>query len=478
MSFLRLFYVTTLLSLFFVPVPSLFAQFNIGKGKVMELYQQHCAMCHGADMQGGLGGSLLKEKWAHASNDQELAAVIKDGLESLGMPPFGATLSDEEVRSVVVLLNEMRAMAKGQQTADSHRSGAESQQNQQGTKFEVVTVVEGLSTPWSLKFFSDGRALITERSGNLRIWDNGRLSAPIAGTPKVWAHGQGGLLDVAFHPDYKNNGWVYLSYSESSGEQQGRSVGMTTIVRGRIKDHQWVDEERIFKVPSQFHSSSGVHFGTRLVFSEGYLFFSIGDRGAMQQAQDLTRPNGKVHRIHDDGRVPEDNPFIHQEGAYPTIWSYGNRNPQGLALHPKTGELWEAEHGPRGGDEINWIRKGLNYGWPVITYGINYDGRPISGKTEAPGMEQPQHYWTPSIAVCGIDFYTGERFPDWKNNLFAGGLASQELHRLVIEDSKVVKTELVLRAPGRIRDVVNGPYGYLYLVLNGPDQVIRLQPVD
>jgi glucose/arabinose dehydrogenase len=214
------------------------------------------------------------------------------------------------------------------------------------------------------------------------------------------------------------------------------------------------------------------------VFQDGYLFFAIGDRGRKANAQDLSLPNGKIHRIHDDGRVPEDNPFADREDAFPTIWTYGNRNPQGLDQHPQTGGIWESEHGPRGGEEINLIERGNNYGWPVITHGMNYDGTPITEKTAMEGMEQPKLHWTPSIAVCGIDFYEGDIFPDWKNDLFAGGLASEELHRLEIEEGEVVKSSVVMKGAGRVRDVASGPDGYLYLVLNGPDRIVRLVPAE
>jgi glucose/arabinose dehydrogenase len=219
-----------------------------------------------------------------------------------------------------------------------------------------------------------------------------------------------------------------------------------------------------------------VHFGCRLVFDKGYLFFSIGERGHMQDAQDITRPNGKVHRIFDDGRIPPDNPFFSQKNAFPTIWSYGNRNAQGLDRHPDTGDLWETEHGPRGGDELNLIQKGRNYGWPVITYGMNYDGTPITGITHRQGMEQPVIHWTPSIAVCGIDFYEGDKFPKWKHNLFVTALAQEELRRVVISERKVTEQEVVFKNIGRVRDVASGPDGFLYVILNKPDKIIRLEP--
>jgi glucose/arabinose dehydrogenase len=251
---------------------------------------------------------------------------------------------------------------------------------------------------------------------------------------------------------------------------------MTAIMRGRIRDGAWVDSEMIYEPDPRFFTGRGQHFGTRIVFRDGYLFFPIGDRGAKEQAQNLSRPSGKHHRIFDDGRIPEDNPFQDKPNALPTLWTYGNRNPQGLAIHPQTGNIWSAEHGPRGGDEVNLIERGTNYGWPVITYGMNYNGTPMTDRTSAPGMAQPELYWTPSIAVCGIDFYSGKRFPGWQDNLFAGGLASEEVHRLVIEDREIVHQEIILKGAGRVRDVKNGGDGYLYLVLNGPGRIVRLVP--
>lgn len=337
----------------------------------------------------------------------------------------------------------------------------------------METVTDEVSIPWSIAFLPDGGFLVTERNGHLRQYQRGTLLPPVEATPEVWAHGQGGLLEVALHPDFKENGWIYLGFSKEVGGE-----GSTAIVRGRIKDNRWVDEEPIFEVPEKFRSSARHHFGTRFVFKEGYLFFPIGDRGAQNTAQDLASPNGKVHRIHDDGLIPDDNPFRYNPETFPSVWSYGHRNPQGLDLHPETREIWSAEHGPRGGDEINLVHKGRNYGWPVITHGMNYNGTPITDKTAAPGMEQPGLYWTPSIAVCGIAFYTGELFPDWQHNLLVTGLASQELHRLVIDGEKVVLDEIILQNQGRIRHVANGPEGAIYLLLNGPDRIVRLLPTS
>lgn len=445
------------------------AQNRIGTGEVTELYKAHCAVCHGNQLEGGLGGTLIGPL-DYAKSDEDLREWIRDGNSRLGMPAFGNVLSDPEIRSLVIYIREMRQ--KAERSAESNGADVGRVRSGGGHSFRIETVIDkGLDLPWSIAFFPDGGFLVTEREGRLRQIRDGRLMDPVEDLPEVWAHGQGGLMEAALHPDYRENGWIYLGFSE---EANGK--GSTSIVRGRIRDNRWVDQERIFEVPPEHRYPTRYHFGTRIVFKNGYLFFAIGDRGRQNTAQDPASPNGKVHRIHDDGRIPDDNPFRDNPDAFPSIWTLGNRNAQGLDKHPATGQLWEAEHGPRGGDEINLIKPGLNYGWPVITHGMNYSGTPITEKTAAPGMEQPALYWTPSIAVCGIDFYEGDAFPKWKHNLFAGGLASEELHRLVIEGEKVVEDEIILTGIGRIRDVASGPKGALYLVLNGPDHIVRLVP--
>lgn len=255
---------------------------------------------------------------------------------------------------------------------------------------------------------------------------------------------------------------------------------MTTVVRGRIDNGRWVDQELIYRAPKDTHTSPHHHFGTRIVVRDGYLFFGVGDRGRMDQAQDLSSPAGKIHRLHEDGRIPEDNPF-QGDGALRSVWSIGHRNPQGMVFDPENGDLWTAEHGPRGGDELNLVRKGLNYGWPLVTHGINYDETPITEKTSMPGMEDPLLQWTPSIAVCGITFYSGDAFPDWKGCLFACGLVSEQLHRIQVHEGVVILDEIVLKGHGRIRDVVTGPDGMLYIALyrERPRQawIKRLVPV-
>lgn len=456
-----------------VLVAMLHAQARIGTGEVRQLYEQHCMVCHGQNLDAGLGGSLLdRDGWKVVGSEISFADYVLQGNESVGMPPFEGVLTRPEIRSLEIYIDEKRRQAE--QAPDFERDG--NYYHAGGYRFRVDTIVEGLRTPWSLAFLPRGGMLITEKPGYLRLFRDGHLDPPVKGIPDVWDHGQGGLMEVALHPDYKANRWVYLAYSASSGERNGRQVGMTRIVRGRIMDNMWVDEETVWEAPESFHTSSGGHFGCRIAFRDGFLFFSVGDRRQRDRAQDLSLPFAKIHRIREDGRIPENNPFRETEGAYPSTWAYGNRNAQGLDFHPETGELWSSEHGPRGGDEINLIEPGRNYGWPVITYGMNYSGTAITDRTEAPGMEQPKLHWTPSIAVCGIDFYEGDAFPNWQNDLFAGGLRSNQLHWLEIEDGEVVRDTVILKGEGEVRDVASGPDGMLYLVLDAPGRVVRLVP--
>lgn len=453
------------------------AQNRIGTGAVADLYQQHCQVCHGESLEGGLGSSLVDDIWIYGSTDADIARVIREGLPDMGMNGYDDVLSGEDIQALVIYLREMRQLARAREAGAVGRpeDGVFRSQHHAFKLEKVVELRDDIF--WSVSFLPDGAMLLSQFGGQLYVVRDGRLGDPVKGIPQVHRHGQGGLLEAQAHSDYASNGWIYLGYTESSGP----NAYMTAVVRGRIRDGRWVDQEDIFRVPAEFHSRAGVHFGTRFVFKNGYLFFSIGDRGQMEQAQDLTRPNGKVHRIHDDGRIPADNPFVDVEGAYASIWSYGNRNPQGLDRHPLTGELWETEHGPRGGDELNRIQPGANYGWPLITHGINYNGRPITDRTAAPGMEQPVHYWTPSIAVCGMDFYEGKAFPEWQHDLFVGGLRSEQLERFRLQGDRVIEHEIVLKGQGRVRDVSTGPDGLLYLILNaagsnGPSAVYRLRP--
>ncbi|MBC2603614.1 PQQ-dependent sugar dehydrogenase [Puniceicoccus vermicola] len=440
---------------------------------IRQLYQNQCAGCHGEEMEGGGAPTMLDSEWRFGSEREAITSVIRDGRPAVGMPSFGETLSEEEIRGLVILIREMNADASPDPGAKAIRDGVfESDLHQ----FRMDVVAEDLELPWSMAFLPDGRWLIAERGGVLMVMDpSSGERLEIEGIPEVYARGQGGLLDIQTHPDYVENRWIYLSFSDPSEDGER---GMTAIVRGRIQDGKWIDEEEIFRAPPEFYLSGGVHFGCRLVFQDGYLFFTIGERGRQDQAQDLSRPNGKVHRIYDDGRIPEDNPFVGEKGAFPSIWTYGNRNPQGLALDRKTGILWETEHGPRGGDELNIIEKGLNYGWPVVTYGMNYNGTPITGRTSAPGMKNPVTYWTPSLAVCGLAVYRGDAFPEWDGSLLSSSLSGEELRLLVLDGREVAGQEVLVNSLGRLRDVVVGPDGAVYLVCNNPGRIVKMSPVQ
>lgn len=339
----------------------------------------------------------------------------------------------------------------------------------------VETVAKGLENPWALAFLPDGRILVTERPGRLRIVErDGRVSKPLDNVPRVLARGQGGLLDVALDPRFSENRFVYLSYAELG---EGNTAG-TAVARGRLAEGKLDDVQVIYR--QQPKVEGGGHFGSRLVFArDGTLFVTQGDRmGYRERAQDLSSGLGKIVRINADGSVPKDNPFVGRTGVRPEIWSYGHRNVQSAALHPETGQLWTVEHGARGGDELNHPEAGKNYGWPVITYGVDYSGAKIGEGTAKPGMEQPVYYWDPVIAPSGMAFYTGDALPDWKGSILIGSLNPGLLVRLTLKDGQVAREERYLGdLRERIRDVQQGPDGFIYLVTDNRDgRVLRVRP--
>ncbi|HET8712101.1 MAG TPA: PQQ-dependent sugar dehydrogenase [Gemmatimonadales bacterium] len=344
-------------------------------------------------------------------------------------------------------------------------------------RFRAVTLTDDLDHPWGLAFLPDGRMLVTERPGRLRIaGQDGTLSDPIAGVPEVDADGQGGLLDVALAPDFAQSRLIYLSFAEP-----GEGGSGTSVARARLAE----SENRLEGLQVIFRQEpkveGGAHFGSRLVFArDGNLFITTGDRQHRPFVQDLSKLQGKVVRVRPDGTIPPDNPFVNRAGARPEIWSYGHRNLQGAALHPETGQLWTVEHGARGGDELNAPKAGRNYGWPVITYGVDYSGARIGVGQRKEGMEQPIHYWDPSIAPSGLMFYTGDKFPSWKGNAFVGALGFQLLARLVLDGEHVRQEERLLEGYGqRIRAVVQGPDGFIYLLTDDSDgRIVRLEPIS
>jgi glucose/arabinose dehydrogenase/cytochrome c5 len=439
-----------------------------------ELYMQHCATCHGTDLRGGMSQSLLDGVWQFGDGRGYVTRNIRDGIPNLGMPSFGKTLTQDEIENIVDYLYEAEALA-GVKKPDLPVT-IETLDYEIGTEIWV----DDLNIPWAIVFLNEDTALVTERPGSLRMIIDGQLVAePVSGTPEVLHEGQGGLMDVNIDPAYSSNGWIYLSYSHAlkKGLINRRAPAMTRLVRGRIKDMKWMDEQVIYEAPHETYSTTRHHYGSRIVFDKkGYLYFSIGERGAQDQAQDPKRPNGKIHRIYPDGGIPDDNPFI--DNGLPTLYTLGNRNPQGLSVHPVTDEVWEVEHGPLGGDELNLIRKGVNYGWPVITYGKNYDGTMITEYTRKVGYEQPILYWKPSIAVCGMEFYRGKAFARWQDNyLLVCALKYEEVRLLNIEKDRVMHQEVILKSAGRVRDVGMDPAGNIYVVVNEPHRVIKLSPI-
>jgi glucose/arabinose dehydrogenase len=351
--------------------------------------------------------------------------------------------------------------------------------------YRLVTVADGLVQPWSIAFLPSGEMLVTERPGRLRIVRQGQLlPQAVEGVPAVFAQGQGGLLEVMAHPNFASNRLLYLSYSKPNPDGKQAT---TAVIRGRFENDRLSGVEQLFESISKGRG----HYGGKLAIDKnGYLFVTLGDRQVPPEgnleahpAQDLSNHHGKIVRLRDDGRVPDDNPFVKRAGAQPEIWSYGHRNVQGLAIHPETGDVWTNEHGPQGGDELNRIQPGFNYGWPVIGFGVNYrTGLAIHSGTHRDGMEQPVRIWVPSIGISGLMIYTGDRFPQWRGNIFVAGMVGEQLARLTLEGQKVVSEETLVERKGRIRDVRQGPDGFIYLAIEDsdgkPTAILRMEPAE
>lgn len=485
-----------------------------GAGGVTQVWIDNCAKCHSEQGQGGGAGTatLLTDDLFDAKHDRRFFDAIKKGVPNHGMDAFGETMNDAKIWALVVHIRELQMKDwRDRHGSPTPRKPADTVFKTQRHSFRVETVIEkGLSVPWAVDFYpakSGGPVpsmLVTERSGGLRVYENGKLSDRVEGTPKVYARGQGGMMEVALHPDFATNGWVYLSFSDPV-QGENRTLGSTKIVRGKIVQEgdkrRWTDEQTIFEAKKEHHLNASIHFGSRIAFDPpgkdgkrlGHIYFTIGEHGYMEYAQNLGRQNGKVHRLNDDGSVPSDNPFANaptdgDDFKYRSIWSYGHRNPQGLVFD-LAGNLWDTEHCMRGGDELNLIRKGGNYGWPLVAFGINYNDSPF--KTPWPEMHDdakdknivmPTLRWLPSIATCGLDVVRpgplGEAFPKWKGDLLAGGLAAQTIQRVRVDGDKVVETEEIFHGRGRVRDISTGPDGSIYITLNEPDQVVRLVPAE
>lgn len=434
-------------------------------------YNKFCSGCHGANLE-----KFAAKKWMDEANNATAVRSIKYGIEDIGMPAFQKTFSDTEIEALAAYVKkgipEDRSKLQPALTTEGETTESEVQ------KFKIETVVESLKVPWGMVFLPNGDLLISEREGTLHRFSNGKLGPPIEGLPPIMAFGQGGLLDLALHPDYEKNGWIYISYSALNTESKKR-IGNTAIIRAKLEGNRLTNQQQIYRGTPD--TDKGHHFGIKMVFDrEGHLFFGNGERGQhFDFPQKLDNTNGKIHRINDDGSIPTDNPFYNTPGAIKSIYSYGHRNPQGTTFNPVTGELWVTEHGPRGGDEINIIKPGANYGWPVVSYGINYDGTILTKLTEKEGMEQPIFYWTPSIGPCGMIFVTGDKYPNWKNNMLVGSLAFQYLERVVLNGRSVMHREKLLEGIGRVRNVAMSPEGFIYVAVEQPaGKIVRLVPVE
>ncbi len=440
------------------------------------VYKNKCAGCHGAQLQGSAASALTKEILKYGNDRNSIIKVIRNGIPMTEMIKWDSILSGEQIAEVADYILAVRADPSTVKT-DVKPLNIETKLYK--LKIERL-ITEGLDGPWGIEFVDSNRALITGKMGELYWMVNGKLDTQkINGLPKVYGYDMyGGLMDLVLDPGYSKNGWIYLAYSHNPANSTDKNTpGMTRIVRGKVNGHQWTDEQVLFHVHDSLLVTGGMRWGSRFLFDKhGYLYFTIGDMNRGDDSQVLTRPEGKIFRINSDGSIPKDNPLYGKDRYLQAIYSWGNRNAQGLAQHPVTGVIYESEHGPQGGDELNILKKGANYGWPVVTYGIDYDGSIISEDTAKKGMEQPITYWTPSIAVSAIEFVNSTRFPSWQNNLVVTALKFEEVRRVVVDGDRVAEQEILLKGYGRVRDVKFGPDGALYLLTNTPDAVLRVTP--
>lgn len=437
---------------------------------VSAFYSDTCAKCHGESGQGGGGGTRTlntREKFDQ-KYDKPFFDAIKNGVPQMGMDGYGATMSDIQIWAQVVHIRELQAKALRNEYGNPK---PDSKGVYKGTRqdYRIETVVgtdQGLKLPWAIDWLPDGRMLVTNRSGFMSILRGGKSIGKVSGLPESRELGQGGLMDLTVH-----NGWIYLSYSEPGGRG-----ALTKIVRGKLDGDRWTGQQTIWEADQKFYNGAGIHFGSRIVFDgKGHVFFSVGERGGNMLAQEVTNPYGKIYRLNEDGSEPADNPFVGK--GIKGIWSLGHRNPQGLAFD-LNGDLWDTEHGPRGGDEVNRIEKGRNYGWPVIAFSINYNDSPGWTPWGKPGTNfgMPAFRWLPSIGACGLDTVHGDAFPQWRGDLVAGGLSGANVDRLRMKNGQLVEREELLHGMGRVREVTTGPDGYIYVALNEPDKIIRIVP--
>ncbi len=489
------------------PAPAAAAAGRGGRGPnpLALMFTGRCAGCHGADLAGGRAPSLFNYELLSQRTDAQLREVILQGNPAVDMPAFKDVLSLDEINQLITYIRVQSGNVRTLPVYVPDPNGQVLKTAKQNVRVEVMAT--GLDTPFGMAFLPDGSLVISERAGFIRILGkDGKLGERVKNTPTAWVRQDGGYFDIAAHPDYARNGWIYLSYSEVAPSYTGPMPppglggpppgfgplppSNTRIVRGKINaNNEWVQQQDIVKLPDALYSPPIIHYGQRFLFDgKGHLFFTIGDRGDPANGQNLATPHAKIHRINDDGTIPKDNPFVGQKDVWPSIWTYGNRNPQGLSYDPRTGHLWESEHGPTGGDEINIVEKGKNYGWAVISDGTQAG---ITSRT-APDMVSPIRSYSPSIGPSGMSFYLGDRYAGWKNSLFMAALNGNRLIRYEVKDREIIAEESIFQNYGRTRQVITGPDGLLYVLLQSPTgrgtsigmsapspgMVIRLQPVN
>lgn len=448
---------------------ALFRNDRLIEEKAAVNYKNYCGGCHGERMD-----AFVDRQWKHGNKKEDLFKAIKEGYANEGMPAFNETFSDKEIQDLADYI------IKGIKNVDRYEPGEKPVSNifkTEGITIRLDTVATGFDIPWGMAFLPGDELLATERSGKLYRVKKDKSLQLISGSPEVLNKGQGGLMDVILDPAFAQNNTIYLTYSKFKTED-GATLATTAVLKARLDGNKLVDQKDIFVAKPW--SRTQHHYGSRLQFGkDGYLYISVGERGNEKQNPQEIKDNdlGKIHRIKSDGSIPADNPFAKTAGAEASIYTYGSRNPQGMTIHPKTGAIWENEHGPRGGDEINILEPGKNYGWPVITYGINYNGQVISNLSAKEGMEQPIHYWIPSIAPSGMAFVTGNKYKGWEGNLLTGSLRFKYLNRSVLQNNKVVKEEILFRNIGRLRDVRMAPDGFIYIAVESPGIIYRLVPV-
>ena len=447
------------------------AEADSAEDRSRSIYTNYCASCHGSTMQ-----TFVDRKWKYGNSASAIFESIHKGRggSDAAMPAFGVMLKESQINELVDYI--LSGIEEGKVYDFEQAFSPTEVYNAEKFDYTLEVIASDLGIPWGMAFLPKGDILVTDRDGAIyRVMKDGK-KVIIRGGPSVYAEGQGGLLDVELHPNFEKNGWVYLSYSSHKMED-GETVSSTSVRRYKLKRNRLTKEKLIIEAFP--YGETEIHYGSRLEFDkDGYLFLTVGDRGSRDtNPQDLTRFPGKVHRIQDDGSIPSDNPFVDTPGAVKSIYSFGHRNPQGFFIHPVTGTIWSHEHGPRGGDEINIVRKGENYGWPLVSYGINYNGTVFTTLTKKEGMRDPLHYWIPSIGPSGMTFVTGDRYPGWEGHLLVGSLRFEYLNLCEIEDEKVLSESILLKNIGRVRNVKQGPDGYIYVATEEPGILYRIVPV-